>query len=106
MAERITWGYICEVMEDEERLFAEVQRQREETKKAQKVLVSSIGVLDAQDETDRQKLDSLVDLYLDGGVTKEVYLQKKRKIEKSIEGRDLENRPRSALERIGCTFKR
>lgn len=89
-AETIVWDYICEALLDEDELFNQVQRRRDEARQVQKVLATNIAALDEMDKRERRKLDSLVDLYLDGGVTKEVYLKKKRRIEKAIEERDYE----------------
>ena len=90
VAERIVWDYLCEMMQDEDYLFSQVALKREEAKEAQKVLVASIAALDTQDERDHQKLDRLLDLYSDGGITKEVFLKKKRKVETDIKDRDFE----------------
>lgn len=89
-AERIVWDYVCEAMQDEERLFHQIAQEREEAQQAQRVLIASIAALDAQDEKDRQRLDRLLDLYSDGGITKAVFLQKKRKVETDVENRDFE----------------
>ena len=89
-AEVVVWDYIREVMLDEDELFDQVQQRRDEAKVARNALVINVAALDAQDEKDRQKLDRFLDLYAEGGITKDVYLQRQRRIDADIEKREFE----------------
>jgi len=88
--EPLVWDYICEVMLDEDELFRQMQRKRQEARKTQKVFVDSIAALDIVDKKDHHRLNSLLDLYLEGGISKDAYLQKKRSIERALEEREHE----------------
>ncbi len=88
--EPLVRDYVREVVLDEEELFRQMHRKRKEAKRAQKVLVDSLAALDIQDERDRHRLGNLLDLYLESGIAKDTYLQKKRRIEGALEKRELE----------------
>jgi site-specific DNA recombinase len=88
--EPLVWDYICEIMLDEDELFRQMHRKRQEARQAQKIFVDTIAALDIQDEKDRQRLASLLDLYLEGNIAKDVYLQRKHRIEKALEEREYE----------------
>lgn len=86
-AERIVWDYVVEELASETQLLAQIERRRQEAQNARNALVANIAALDAIDEKDRRKVDNLLDLYLEGHITREAYLSKKSKIEGDIEGR-------------------
>ena len=79
------WDEVKKALEDEDRLFAGVQHQREEHKQARHVLMSSMAGLDVSIANLQAKITRAYAAYLDGAATLESYKTDKRRVDAEIE---------------------
>jgi len=84
LADTAVWEAIKEAMMDEERLLSGAKKQREEASRGRKIVQDAIAALDVQIQKANSKIDRLLDMHIEGHITKAVYLEKRGTIEKEI----------------------
>lgn len=85
--ERPLWEFISDLMTDEDLLFSKIEAQQESTKQATRLLQQNLAALEAQNQKDNDAIKRYLDLYGDGGLSKEEYLSKRKERESKIEKR-------------------
>jgi site-specific DNA recombinase len=79
------WQEVKKALEDEDRLFAGVEHQREEHKQARHILIASIAGYDATIANLQARIKRAYDAYLDGAAPLEGYKADKKRIDAEIE---------------------
>ena len=81
------WELVFKLMTDEDLLFAKIRDQQEKAQEALKILQQNIAVLEAQNKKDEMAIRRFLDIYGDGDLSKEEYLQKRGEKESNIHKR-------------------
>jgi site-specific DNA recombinase len=90
VVEDAVWQRLNDLLLDEKALFGYLDSEREETKRARKIIEQSIAASEAQNRKARVALERLLDLYTNGEIEKDKYLAKKAELEGAIRDREAE----------------
>jgi site-specific DNA recombinase len=86
----VLWKWIKKAIQDDEVLFTGMEEKQARAEKAQRMIRGAIAGLEAQNAKAQAKLDRLLDLYTEGGLTKTAYLFKCEAVKCEVEKRNTE----------------
>lgn len=95
-AEQWVWGTVAEALLEPEMLFEGLRAKRERAAEEYKLLLDAITVTEAQITKLEQKLERLLELYLDGEIAKPTYLQRRAQVGRKIEEKQQEKTDRES----------
>ncbi len=90
IADSLVWNKIKERLKDEHALFEGIEAQREESENAIRMIQATIAALESENQKTQDKISRWLDLYGDGGMTKEQYHAKCKTVEGEIARRNAE----------------
>ncbi|CAG0934325.1 hypothetical protein TFLX_03428 [Thermoflexales bacterium] len=91
------WNALRDALQDEERMWHAINRRSAEDMRVRESLEMSMTALHLRINKERDKIERILDLYAEGGLTREAYLAKRQSFEDNIssieeESKELEKR--------------
>lgn len=86
----LVWEWLKSLILDEENLIRGVKNHQRELEERSRPLVDRLNVIDGLLDKNKDKLEEVLDLYLDGDFNKEILVERSNRLEKTIEKLNIE----------------